>query len=178
MLQVSVLAKSVIHSLQISSSSFFFLFVHFEVSATSPHLGVKSTQWWHYQETGVQYDDYRLGSWWSKFEQKGKEKKNYVLCCWGQVLYLYPYRCFLSSKLMPPQPFSTLYIILCSLSLHPPRIHKTETKKKKKKVTLRSGWLPVCERCKCFSILLNYWNKPKIDVKRWKGMWLKKIMCF
>lgn len=110
------------------------------------------------------------------FEQKRKEK-NDVLFHQGQVLYLFPYRFFLSSNLMPPQPFSTLYIISCSLSLHPPQDSQNKDKKKKK-VTLRSGWLPVCERCKCFSILLNYWNKPKIDVKRWKGMWLKKIMCF
>lgn len=36
-------------------------------------------------------------------------------------------------------------------------------------VTLRSGWLQVCERCKCFYILLNYWNEPKKDVKRMEG---------
>lgn len=64
---------------------------------------------------------------WAK---KKRKRKNYVLCRWGQVLYLYPYRFFLSSKLMSPQPFSTLYIILCSLSLHPPRIHKTKKKKR------------------------------------------------
>lgn len=39
--------------------------------------------------------------------------------------------------------FSTLYILSCSLSLHPPQILKQKT----------SGWLPVCEKCKCFFFL-------------------------
>lgn len=38
---------------------------------------------------------------------------------------------FLSSILMLPQPFSTLYIIPCSLSLHPPQNSpKTQEKEK------------------------------------------------
>lgn len=55
----------------------------------------------------------------------------------------------LSFKRMQPRPSSTLYIILCSLCLHPPRIHKIDThtkkKTKKKMSSLSSGWLPVCE---------------------------------
>lgn len=105
------------------------------------------------------------------FEQKRKgKKKNDVLFRWGQVLYLLPYRFFLSSKRMPPQPFPTLYINSCSLSLHPPRIHKADTKKKKKNsYHCAQAGSQFVKRCKCFSILLNYWNKPKIDVKRLEG---------
>lgn len=40
----------------------------------------------------------------------------------------------LSFKRMQPQPSSTLYIILCSLCLHPPRIHKIDTHTHKKNV--------------------------------------------
>lgn len=69
---------------------------------------------------------------------------------------------------MPPQPFPTLYINSCSLSLHPPRIHKADTPKKKSYHCAQAGSQFV-KRCKCFSILLNYWNKPKIDVKRLEG---------
>lgn len=58
------------------------LFVHFKVSATGPHLGVKSAQWWHYQETGVQYNDCTdlvLDEANFVLSKKRKEKKNDVL---------------------------------------------------------------------------------------------------
>lgn len=109
------------------------LFVHFEVSATSPHLGVRSAQWWHYQETGVQYDDYRLGSRWSKFvlSKKRKEKKLCPLSVEDKCFI-----CFHTNF------SSRLNYCLHSLFQHctsfhvvslyiPPRIHKTKTKKKR-----------------------------------------------
>lgn len=67
------------------------------------------------------------------FEQNNNNNnKKKVLLHRGQVLYLIPYRFFfLSSILMLPQPFSTLYIIPCSLSLHPPQNSpKTQEKEK------------------------------------------------
>lgn len=70
-------------------------YVHF-ASVTSPRLGVKSAQWWHYQETGVQYDDCTdlvVDVKQICTEQKKKGKSD-VLCLWGQVLYSFPYRFF------------------------------------------------------------------------------------
>lgn len=62
----------------------------------------------------------------------------------GQVLSLLPYRFSLSLKRMQPQPSSTLYIVLGSLCLRPPRIHK-KRRTKTRTFSLSSGWLPVCE---------------------------------
>lgn len=63
---------------------------------------------------------------------------------------------FLSSKLMPPWPLSTLYINSCSLSLHSPRIHKTKTKQKEKKEHCAQAGSQLVKDVNAFLILLNY----------------------
>lgn len=166
--QVSVLAKSVVYSLQIS----FFVTLLSTLKSRPPVfiLGEKahSDDITRKLESSMMTTDLVLDEA-NLFWAKKKGKKNDVLFRWGQVLYLLPYRFFLSSKRMPPQPFPTLYINSCSLSLHPPRIHKADTQKKKKSYHCAQAGSQFVKRCKCFSILLNYWNKPKIDVKRLEG---------
>lgn len=133
-----------------SSRHFFFLSLfHFHVSAASPRRGVKSV---HSDDITrrLESNTMTVQTWFlmekiclgGKKKKKKREKKKHS---WGWeekkwMSSLVEDKCFIcfhtdfSSHRMPTQPFSTLYINLCSLSLHHSRIHIIQ-KKRKKKVT-------------------------------------------
>lgn len=138
-----------------------------------------SSQWWHIRRLESRMTDlvlHRVNLSWAT-KEGGKLMSSFSK---DKCFNCYHTDFLLSFKRMQPQPSSTLYIILCSLCLHPPRIHKIDTQKTKTKKCYHwaQAGSQFVKTCKCFSKLLNYWNKPKIDFKWWKGTWLKKIMCF
>lgn len=129
---------------KVSSISFVDLFYFVSTSKWRPPvliLGVKSAQWWHYQETGVQNDDCTgldldgaklLEAKKTKKKTKAKQSKimmssfieDKCFICFHTDLFL-----LLSSQCLH-SIFSTLYILSCSLSLHPPQILTQKNKTK------------------------------------------------